>query len=291
MTDDELVRAVRGRVADGFGDWRSVVGDLEDEFVYGDVDATAMTSDIMRLVAQEWDAHIAAQADWPEITDCDRLDAAFIEINQGQIVARHNFACCQNCGVREIGAEVATVAGARGYAFYHYEDTEAVSRGGPLYLAFGGEHPASIARDVVAVLTKHGLTTDWDNDPNTRIQVKLSWQRRREALPTVHAKASSGVAYPGETGAVVRELLDAVAEGREDFFVLEKPRASSPQQYAQAARAVEGGYAVEYRDGSASRHFRAVTDELDAAHSVLLGWATDRPQWSARLPFRQLSLD
>jgi hypothetical protein len=289
--DEELIRAVRARVADGFGDWRAVVGDLEDEFVYGDVDATAMTSDIMRLVAQEWDAHVKAQQDWPEITDCDRLDAAFVEINRAQIVARHNFACCQNCGVREIGAEMAAVPGARGYTFYHYEDTEAVTRGGALYLAFGGEHAGSIARDVVAVLARHGLTTEWGNDANTRIQVKLNWQRRREPLPILHAKTSSGRPYVGEPAAMLHELLDAVATREEDFFVLEKPRATAPQRYAQAARAPEGGYAIEYRDGSASRHFRAVTDDRDAAYSALLGWTNDQPKWADRLRFSQLSLD
>src|SRR5262245_42543369 len=50
------------------------------------------------LVREEIQAHLAAQADWPEVTDYDRLVDAFAELDSVGIVAREHFSCCGSCG-------------------------------------------------------------------------------------------------------------------------------------------------------------------------------------------------
>lgn len=139
------------------------------------------------IFAEALAAHRRAQAEWPTTTDCDRLDEAFDQLNQRGIFARHHWWCCQTCGHGAMPAEHARAdaAGrpARGYAFYHVQDTEAAADGHGLCLAFGAfvpgdEAAVAIAREVVEVLDAHGLRTAWAGVITQRISVDLTWQRR-----------------------------------------------------------------------------------------------------------------
>ncbi len=155
--------------------------------------------EVDRVVRQVLSAALAARhiemASWPAITDCDRLDAAFEELNAQGIMARHNWWCCGNCGAAAMPAEVDRLGGSFegrpivGYTFYHSQDTEAAVRGYGLGLAYGSTEGApneaaceeqclGIARRVCDALTKHGLGVDWDGTYAKRIGVTLKWQRR-----------------------------------------------------------------------------------------------------------------
>lgn len=127
-------------------------------------------------------AHLAEQATWPAITDCDRLDAAFAALEASGIVCRQNFSCCGTCGAYEIWDEAAALEAAgtpvRGYAFYHVQDTESAVRGYGLYLNYGaaaeGEAAAlAIAGEIVAALQQRGLRVDWNGQWSRRIGVAL----------------------------------------------------------------------------------------------------------------------
>ncbi|AVT39322.1 hypothetical protein [Plantactinospora sp. BB1] len=150
---------------------------LADEYDPARVDALA------REVARaEFAAHAAAQADWPEVTDSDRLTLAFRALDAAGIVARENFTCCQNCGLAEMGAEVADGETPRGYAFYHQQDAERGADGEAVYVAYGlFEQPpsAEIGAEVATALRDHDLPVDWAGDTGARIRVPLTWQRRR----------------------------------------------------------------------------------------------------------------
>src|SRR5262249_15285426 len=141
-----------------------------------------------RLAREAFQAHYQEQSRWPEVTDCDRLDAAFAELERDGVVCRQNFSCCGNCGCAEIGAEMEEVRsagrGVLGYAFYHMQDTESAAEGYGLCLNYGategGEGPAvRIGRQIVAVLNRHGLRTEWDGSWSKRIQIRMDWKRRR----------------------------------------------------------------------------------------------------------------
>lgn len=140
-----------------------------------------------REIGQAFADHFAAQATWPQITDCDRLDSAFTALNEGGIVAVHDFTCCQNCGLAEIGDEIGAAirrgVDVSGFVFYHQQDTDHATEGHGLYLTYGhvdgGEtNGIAIGRIVVSALNAAGLQTDWNGTLGKRIGVSLAWQRR-----------------------------------------------------------------------------------------------------------------
>ncbi|WP_242906291.1 DUF6891 domain-containing protein [Actinomadura terrae] len=137
-------------------------------------------------VAGEFAAYLADQRTWPEVTGTDRLLRAFRDLDVAGIVARADFACCQNCGISEIGAEVPEGEQRRGYVFCHRQDVERAVAGEGLMLAYGifrdAEHPpeqAEIGAEVAEALRRHGLDVTWDGDPAKRVEVDLTWRRRR----------------------------------------------------------------------------------------------------------------
>jgi hypothetical protein len=188
---EEVRERIRGDVASGFYGpdeiLKSAIEMFQDDL------PEAVLADHARLCLDEaLAAHRAEQADWPETTDCDRLDSAFAALERGGIVMRQNFSCCGTCGSSEIWAEVKAYeeAGGRayGYAFYHQQDTERAVEGGGIYLNYGacedGEEPAiATARAIVAELERRGLETDWNGTWDMRIGVKLDWKRRPGLAP------------------------------------------------------------------------------------------------------------
>ncbi|NOU05769.1 MAG: hypothetical protein HOO99_06255 [Hyphomicrobiaceae bacterium] len=139
-------------------------------------------------------AHIEHQKQWVGPTDCERLDAAFTELEVNGIVARQNFTCCQNCGFAEIGDEIdgARERGinVRGLTFFHQQDTESAVVGHGLHLAYAAiddgtdagpdeDAPAkAIAAEIVTTLQRHGLKPSWSGERSKRIELQLDWKRR-----------------------------------------------------------------------------------------------------------------
>jgi hypothetical protein len=130
---------------------------------------------------------LAAQKEWPAVTDCDLLERAFGELERAGIVARQNFSCCGNCGSVEILGEMSKAqcgrARVRGYTFYHTQDTDSAADGYGLLLNYGAierteEAGVRIGHEIVDALQRHGLKTEWDGSWSKRIAVKLDWKRR-----------------------------------------------------------------------------------------------------------------
>ena len=159
-------------------------------------DDPALRPHAERFAAEELAAQAAEAADWPAVTDCDRLDAAFRALEETGIVARQDFSCCGNCGAAEIDDEMeaAAAAGARpvrGYCFYHMQDTERAVDGSGLHLNYGprweegltnadyAPRAVAVGKEVAAALAAAGLEVDWNGRPDRRIGVALAWRRRR----------------------------------------------------------------------------------------------------------------
>ncbi|GAA4057333.1 DUF6891 domain-containing protein [Actinomadura miaoliensis] len=153
-------------------------------------DAPGAGSLARRFAEEEFAGHLADQRAWPEVLDSDRLLRAFRDLDLAGIVARADFACCQNCGVGEIGGEVPEDErhAYRGYVFCHRQDMESAVRGDGLFLSYGvftdaarqlAADQAGIGAEVAAALRRHGLEVDWNGDPAKRIGVPLTWRRRR----------------------------------------------------------------------------------------------------------------
>ena len=152
-------------------------------------DEHPITPAVARAVVERvWRERAAEQEAWPASTDVDRLFAVFDALDRDGIVARADFTCCQTCGHAEIGDEAGDDA--RGYVFFHRQDTESAVAGGGVWLAYGsfgepaaGQGPAAadeaVAREVVAALTASGLPVEWDGSARTRIKVgPMAWRKR-----------------------------------------------------------------------------------------------------------------
>jgi hypothetical protein len=174
-------------VAAGFSD-PDDIPEHAVEMLSDEQDEDALWPHALRLTREAVEAHRREQATWPAVTDCDRLNAAFVELERAGIVARQNFTCCQTCGHCEIGDEIATARKAgvevRGYTFYHMQDTESAVEGDGLYLAYGAveagdDAVVAVGREIVKVLRRHKLKTKWNGRSNERVFVFLDWKRRR----------------------------------------------------------------------------------------------------------------
>jgi hypothetical protein len=185
---DELHEFVRLHVAAGYASADEIVNAALDSFMDGTHDPAAVRAAAAALADQAITAHHADQAAWPERTDCDRLDAAFAELEHAGIVARQHFSCCATCGAEEIHDEIhdATREGQppRGFTFFHIQDTEHAVAGESLYLSYGSANrdrteALAIGQEVVETLSRHGLEPSWNGRFAHRIALPVVWQRRR----------------------------------------------------------------------------------------------------------------
>jgi hypothetical protein len=185
----ELREQVRCDVAAGFEDGDSIAGIAVAAFE-DQADPAFLEAHARRFVEEELAAHAAEQSGWPAHTDCDRLDAAFAALDRAGVVARQHFTCCGTCGLAEIDREIAAAEAqggrARGYTFYHWQDTEAAVEGYGICLYYGscdeGEAAdLAIGREIAAELKRQGLRPEWNGELDRRIEVPLDWKRRRAA--------------------------------------------------------------------------------------------------------------
>lgn len=181
----DLRERLHADVAAGFDDEDAILIGVGDYFE-GEIDPEFVRREAPRILREELAEHARAAAGWPAVTDCDRLDAAFVALEAEGVIARQNFTCCMTCGSTEIWDEIrmAEEAGlpARGYTFYHVQDTESAVEGHGVYLAYGAcekGQAAAIARRVVSQLEAHGLAPEWDGSVAQRIGLPLDWKRRR----------------------------------------------------------------------------------------------------------------
>jgi hypothetical protein len=179
---EEVTAYVRQQVALAEDDFAEIVENTVD-YLDDQADSDRVEALARGVAVAEFRSHLAAQADWPAVTDSDRLTAAFVRLEAAGIVARESFTCCQTCGFAEIGGEVSEQVPARGFTFYHQQDAEGAVDGDGLYLAYGSFGPplttAEVGAEVVETLRGQGLTVEWDGDTNRRIFVSMTWRRRR----------------------------------------------------------------------------------------------------------------
>lgn len=184
---EELRGYIKRDVAGGFLPLDEIIESAVDVLAE-DADPEVIRLEAVRATTEALEAHVSAQSQWPAVTDCDRLDAAFEQLEELGIISRQNFSCCGTCGAGEIVDEMAaaTEQGRKvhGYTFYHAQDTESAVEGYGLCLNYGADQDGEasaleVAQKVVDVLEAHGLATTWDGTWNKRIAVTLDWKRRR----------------------------------------------------------------------------------------------------------------
>ena len=76
---------------------------------------------------------------------------------------------------------------ARGYVFFHQQDTESAVESGNLYLSYGASNNTAdavflqIGQEIFDTLKAVGLNAHWDGKLEHRIGITLEWQRRWES--------------------------------------------------------------------------------------------------------------
>jgi hypothetical protein len=140
------------------------------------------------LIAQAFAQKRAEEATWPDVTDCDRIDAVFEKLEEQGVIALQNAGYTQSDGLSDV-AEVYNESGAEesgfdGYCFYHGQDLEGVIESGELHLAFGAadgsdEKGVEVGHRIKRELERAGFAVEWNGSIKTRLLVTgIRWQRR-----------------------------------------------------------------------------------------------------------------
>ncbi|MFL5341453.1 MAG: DUF6891 domain-containing protein [Gemmataceae bacterium] len=181
-TDEYILNAIKTWVWTGF-----YSPDEVDAMIDDILERNADEAMLRAAVAPEFDKKAAAEASWPDTTDCDRLDRAFQELNSSGIIALHNAGYTTSDGLDHVSEALRERGkkGVKGYCFYHGQDVERAVAGGGLFVAFGdlGEDKTKkteIGHLVKAVLQACELAVEWNGDPEMRLSMPgLAWKRRR----------------------------------------------------------------------------------------------------------------
>ena len=177
---------IRLDIASGFANLSQVV-DNALEIVSDDYDIALLRPHAEQAFAEALAEQRRSEATWPEITDCDRFDAAYAQLEAAGIVCRHSFSCCGTCAAGEIWEEIdAEREKGReiiGCAHYNCQDTESAVEGCGVYLSYGsvlrGDQPAiDIGHQIADAMRAQGLEVTWDGSLSQRIHVALDWKRR-----------------------------------------------------------------------------------------------------------------
>ncbi|MCX5386632.1 hypothetical protein [Streptomyces sp. NBC_00083] len=79
--------------------------------------------------------------------------------------------------------------------------------------------------------------------------------------------------------------------GVDDRFLVVQRIPDLPDVFLQVWHEAGGTYTLEYRDGGADRHFRAVLDAAEPVITAMTGWARATPEWSAGLDWERLDFE
>lgn len=180
-TETYIIDSIKTWVWSGFYT-QDEVQEMIDDIIEDGVDVDKIRS----TVAPEFEKKAIAEKSWPEVTDCDRLDQFFGNLNDNGIVGLQNAGYTMSDGLSDVSEEIGfrDRSKLKGYCFYHGQDLERAVAGSGLMLAFGDlddtpEGRQAIGRLVVEFLSKAGFESDWDGTPDNRIHVpKLDWKRR-----------------------------------------------------------------------------------------------------------------
>ena len=110
------------------------------------------------------------------------------------------------------------------------------------------------------------------------------------SAPLLRAVSESGETHDDPTEDQLLGLLADVEQGHQGFLIVERTDDASGHTYAQTARLDDGTYTVEYRDGSADRHFATQVLDVAGVHELLTGWAFERGGWHDGRQWRRLVL-
>jgi hypothetical protein len=207
--------------------------------------------------AKLWNQAEAEERTWKGVSTNDRIDAAFEDLTRAGVFSAQNFTCCSSCGHGE-AAGIMGETRARGYVFYHQQDTERGVEGGGLMLAYGaheGESPAieAIGREICDMLERYGIPHRWNGSGDTRIEISpFEWRKR--------CTTKSPPIPPGTAGVVLARSGED--EGESPAPAPKEPEPAAVLRHADgrewSARITFGELRISIRDTDGDVHERVV---------------------------------
>ncbi|MCA9604738.1 MAG: hypothetical protein KC619_04055 [Myxococcales bacterium] len=177
---DEVSRHVERLIKSFFYDDQEVADRIADAFEGADAPARDEVLAHAARFAEEWQA---SMSDWPEVTDVDRVAAAFDALYGDGIAAYMNMGEDLDDAVDQCAA-VAARDRNRGYCFFHHQDMLRAIEHGVLMIGFGPADASKEATDGVEIgrrvadeLKARGLTVSWDGSFEHRVE-PFTWQYR-----------------------------------------------------------------------------------------------------------------
>lgn len=183
---DDMLADIEGQVWYGFGS----AGDLDALIEQRAADGDGFDVDRVKAFAATTLAKkLAAEAQWPHTTDCDKLDRVFSHLQAQRICALQCAGSTLDDGYEAvsdaINAEGVPEDRYMGYCFFHSQDIDRALAGEGLQMAFGyldsddAKDAIPVGRTICEALRQEGFETDWNGSPKRRIGVpSLRWQRR-----------------------------------------------------------------------------------------------------------------
>jgi hypothetical protein len=177
--------AIKRLVWSGFFNMNDILEIVTQEmFTPDEIDKEWVVSQIDEEMARK----AAAEKNWPEATDCDRLDQVFEELNRFNIIALQNAGYTKSDGIDDVlqayqerGGKSSPI---EGYCFYHGQDLDRAVDGQGLMLTFGDIHGTDakgleIAAKIISVLQYYGFDPKWSGTIDKKIEIPgINWQRR-----------------------------------------------------------------------------------------------------------------
>ena len=186
-SDEHVLACIRRWVWSGYYSAEDI-----DRMVDDILDANCDEKTLREAIAPELARKIAAEKDWPSVTDCDRLDRVFYRLHDRGICALANTGYELSDGYPEVAEAVANASADQyhGYCFFHGQDVEGALAGHGLLIAFGAldDHErrgVAVGDTVVTALREAGFHVLWDGSNSMRISIpKFLWQRRASPMAT-----------------------------------------------------------------------------------------------------------
>lgn len=162
---------------------RRAVSDMMEPGV--DVD----TAVVEAAIDAAFEAKRLEEAQWPDITDCDRLSAAFAALQKQGICALHSAGFEISDGYAAVAeAEYRSKDAYRGYCFYVAGDVSAALNWHRIYISFGSmeDDPVKsvmVGNQVREALRAQGFQVEWDETAGKRLLIpEICWQQRSAGM-------------------------------------------------------------------------------------------------------------
>ena len=112
-------------------------------------------------------------------------------------------------------------------------------------------------------------------------------KKKQTPLEKLRADSRSNAFSDSLSKFEIRQHLERIATGEEEFIIIERPRDPTGMTYLQTALQPDGTFIVEHQDGDLSRHFYVDTLSIDDAVNIISDWECEAEGWNTTHMWRR----